>query len=106
MISTSEIPTQCKRILESYYGERFKGLLLYGSFARKQADATSDIDLLVLLSHPFDYFNELRKIVDLLYPIQLESERLISAKPVLLDEFKKGTLQFYRNAMREGLPVS
>lgn len=39
----------------------------------------SDIDLLVLLSTPFDYFAELRQIVDLLYPIQLESEQLISA---------------------------
>ena len=44
------------------------------SAARGDAVPTSDIDLLVLLSQPLDYFAELRKIVDLLYPIQLESE--------------------------------
>ena len=44
----------------------------------------SDIDLLVLLSEPFDYFAELRQVIEVLYPIQLESEQLISAKPVPL----------------------
>jgi predicted nucleotidyltransferase len=71
--------------------------------ARRQADAVSDIDLLVLLRPPFDYFQELRDIIDLLYPIQLESEQLISAKPTALDEFEQGVIQLYRNAQREGV---
>ena len=104
MIATSEeVVTRCKTALERHYGAQFKGLVMYGSLARNQADATSDIDLLVLLNRPFDYFNELRRIVDLLYPIQLESERLISAKPASLDEFESGSLQLYRNARRDGV---
>jgi predicted nucleotidyltransferase len=78
-------------------------LVLYGSMARNQASSVSDIDLLVLLSKPFDYFHELRRIVDLLYPIQLESEHLISAKPAAIDEFEYGDIQLYRNVKREGL---
>jgi hypothetical protein len=50
----------------------------------------SDIDLLVLLSQPFNYFDELRRIIELLYPIQLESDQLISARPVPPDEFEDG----------------
>lgn len=96
---------KCKLVLLEYYGPRFKGLLLYGSLARNQEDDASDIDLLVLLDSPFDYFKELRKIVDLLYPIQLESDRLISAKPAPVDDFKKGSLQLYRNAKQEGVEV-
>ena len=84
------IMEQCKQVLEEHYGSRFAGLLLYGSMARNQADASSDIDLLVLLSKPFNYFQELRAIVDLLYPLQMESERLISAKPASVDEFEEG----------------
>jgi len=42
----------------------------------------------VLLSQPFDYLQELRRIVELLYPIQLDSDQLISAKPAPLDEFE------------------
>ena len=95
---------ECSRkVLEEYYGSRFAGLVLFGSVARGDATAESDIDLLVLLNKPFDYFQELRKIVDLLYPLQLESSQLISAKPAAVDEFEGGYIQLYRNAKREGI---
>lgn len=104
-MTPNEILQQCRIILEGYYSWRFKGLILYGSVARDQASAASDLDLLVLLDPPVDYFEELRQIIELLYPIQLESERLISAKPVPVDEYEKGRIQLYRNAHREGLVV-
>lgn len=104
-MSVAKVLEQCRAILQTYYGSRFKGLVLYGSTARGQASSTSDIDLLVLLSQPFDYFQELRRIIDLLYPIQLESDQLISAKPAPLDEFEQGTIQLYRNAKMEGHAV-
>ena len=99
----TDVVQKCRTTLESHYGSRFKGLVLYGSMARDQAGPVSDIDLLVLLSNPFDYFQELRRIVDLLYPIQLDTEQLISAKPAPLDEFEDGSIQLYRNAKREGI---
>ena len=105
MTRVNEVVKKCKRILEIYYGPQFKGLILFGSTARRQASLASDIDLLVLLSRPFDYFNELRRIIDLLYPIQLESEQLISAKPTSLDEFETGSILLYRNAQKEGIRV-
>jgi predicted nucleotidyltransferase len=96
---------KCREVLEKYYGQRLKGIILYGSMARGEADSASDIDLLVLLSPPFDYFAELRQIVDLLYPVQLESERLISAKPALASDYELGSISLYRNARREGVTV-
>jgi predicted nucleotidyltransferase len=104
-MAIAEIIQKCKKTLAEYYGARFKGLILYGSVARDQASPASDIDLLVLLSRPFNYFDELREIIELLYPIQLESDRLISAKPALLDEFERGIVQLYRNVKREGVAV-
>jgi predicted nucleotidyltransferase len=95
----------CKNVLKGHYGPRLKGLVLYGSVAHEQARSDSDIDLLVLLSKPFDFFQELRQIIDLLYPLQLESERLISAKPAAEDDFEIGSLQLYRNAKREGMSL-
>lgn len=96
---------RCKDLLARYYGDRLKGVILYGSLARGQAGPASDIDLLVLLSPPLDYFAELRCLVDVLYPIQLESEQLISAKPVSTNDFEKGSISLYRNARREGVVV-
>ncbi len=104
-MAVAEVIKRCKRALESYYGSRFKGLILYGSMARDQAGPASDIDLLVLISQPFDYFRELRQIIELLYPVQLESDQLISAKPAPQDDFERGVIQLYRNAKREGVPV-
>lgn len=105
MNTTDQIIRQCKEALTRQYGKRLKGVILYGSMARGQAESDSDIDLLVLLEQPLDYFRELRLLVDMLYPIQLESERLISAKPVLFGDFELGTVSLYRNARREGVAV-
>ena len=105
MSVTNEIIQKCKEALVKQYGKRLKGVILYGSMARGDSAASSDIDLLVLLDQPLDYFAELRQLVDVLYPIQLESEQLISAKPVSIKEFELGTVSLYRNAQREGVAV-
>lgn len=97
------IVRKCKEALSEYYGAKLKGVILYGSVARGEALQSSDIDLLVLLSPPLDYFAELRQIVDLLYPIQLESQQLISAKPALASDYELGSISLYRNARREGV---
>ncbi|MGI8911693.1 MAG: nucleotidyltransferase domain-containing protein [Rubrobacteraceae bacterium] len=37
------------RGLGTIYGERYRGMVLYGSYARGEADEGSDVDLLLLL---------------------------------------------------------
>lgn len=101
----NNIIKKCKATLAKYYGDRLKGVILYGSTARRQATPSSDVDLLVLLAPPLDYFVELRQLVDVLYPVQLESDRLISAKPVSAKDFESGRISLYRNAKREGIVI-
>lgn len=105
MATRDEVIKKCKIALEDFYGSDFKGLVLYGSVARNQNEPWSDIDFLVLLSKSFNYFSEVRKIIGILYPIQLESENLISAKPVFYHDFERGIIQLYRNAKKEGIMV-
>ncbi len=104
-MNEEQVISRCKGLLESHYASQFQGVVLYGSIARNQADSSSDIDLLVLLRPPFEYLVELQHIIDLLYPVQLESDRLISAKPASSEEFEQGTRQLYRIAKREGAVV-
>jgi len=95
----------CKERLVSHYGSRFKGLILYGSMARGTADPESDVDLLVLLEEPFDHFAELEVLIDLLYNLQLDSDRYLSVRPARAQDFEAGRIQLYRNAQKEGIAV-
>ncbi len=93
----------CRNCLSDHYLDRLKSVVLYGSAARQEMTVESDIDLLVVLAQPLDYFAELRTIVELLYPIQLEANHWISAKPAGAEEFEAGTIQLYRNILSEGI---
>ncbi len=100
-----EVVRRCKEILEQHYQQRLNELILYGSAARQELTPNSDLDLLVVLPGPFDYGQELRTIVDLLYPLQLEASHWISASPAETDKFMAGTNQLYRNIHREGIKL-
>lgn len=88
-----------------HYGARLQKILLFGSSVRRHADADSDIDLLVVLDGPLDYFVELGALTEVLYSVQLQSDRLISAKPTDAYRLEQGVTQLYRNVQREAVAV-
>ncbi|MEM1253637.1 MAG: nucleotidyltransferase domain-containing protein [Cyanobacteria bacterium P01_H01_bin.21] len=100
---TKKVIQRCKKILEQHYQDRLIDVFLYGSAARQELTPNSDLDLLVVLPVSFDYAQELRVIVDLLYPLQLESTHWISAKPAEAQQFNVGAIQLYRNILKEGI---
>jgi predicted nucleotidyltransferase len=94
---------KCRALLQKLYTKRLKGLVLYGSCARGTAGVESDIDLLVLLEGPVDVAREIRQIWAVLYPVQLESERLLSVVPVDVALYDQGEYALYRQAKAEGV---
>jgi len=102
---TMQILRRCRELLLRHYGAQLEQVVVYGSTAQGTADAQSDIDLLVVLQGPLEHATELRRIVDLLYPVQLEIERVISAKVARSTDFEKGTIQLYRNVKHRGLAI-
>ncbi len=96
---------ECKRALQALYGERYAGLVLYGSMARGDYDDESDIDLLVLLRGSVRSSSEIKPIDDALSHIQLDCDRVISANAVSDDDYQRGRWSFLRIAAREGAPV-
>lgn len=101
----SDHPTlqKCSTTLRKLYGNRLKGLVLYGSCARGTDDSDSDIDLLILLEGPVDPAQEIRQIWEVLYPVQLESERLLSVMAVDATCYNQGEYALYRHARAEGV---
>jgi len=91
--------------LAELYGSRLKGVVLYGSEARGEAQEDSDIDLLVLLEPPIKLGEEIRTIVHALYPLQLEVIRPIHAMPTDAKAYEAGEIALYRNVKQEGISV-
>ncbi len=85
------------------FGDRLRGVVLYGSEARGTARPDSDIDLLVLLQGPVELASDLPACHNVLYPMALELGRRISAKPVDAEEYETVECPLYNAAHREGL---
>lgn len=68
--------------LRELYGARYRGLVLYGSYARGDADEGSDIDLLLLLAGPVESGTEIRRASELVSLLSLDSNRVLSVIPV------------------------
>jgi len=95
-----------RQALDDLYGKRFRGLLLYGSEARGEAQPDSDIDFLVLLEGPIRQGRERRKIIRTLYDIQLDYPlRHISYMPVDVKKYKAAEHAIYRNIQKEGVVI-
>ncbi len=92
-----------KARLQDVYGDRLRGVVLYGSEARGEATPESDIDILVLLTGPVALGKELRTIINALYPLQLEMDRVLEAFPVDEADYLHGEYAWYREAQKEGI---
>lgn len=89
--------------LQTAFGCRLQGIVLYGSEARGDATPDSDVDVLVLLDQVSEYGRELRRCIDSLYPLSLRLDRRVSAKPVDAKEYRTADCPLYRDARREGI---
>ena len=96
---------QCKQVLQELYGDRFAGLVLYGSMARGDYHDESDIDLLVLLNGDVNVYREVGPIGEALFPIQLQSSRYISAQAMSLEDYHHCRWPFYLSVRREGVAL-
>jgi uncharacterized protein len=104
-LDKSTLLARIKSRLQAVYGDRLRGLVLYGSEARGEATSDSDVDILVLLTGPVALGRELRTIIEALYPLQLAMDRVLEAFPVDEADYLRGEHAWYRNAQKEGIQL-
>jgi len=94
-----------KRMLRGEYGARFRGLYLYGSYARGDADQDSDVDTVVALGGQVKSFEEMDRLSKLLSEICLRYDLLIATYPVPEAWLHERESPLFENIRREGIRV-
>jgi predicted nucleotidyltransferase len=105
-MNTKEILRGIRPRLSAEFGPRLKDVVLYGSEARGEAVGDSDIDILVVLSGPLKFGNDLTRITETLYPLQLDiADRPLHAVPAAEEDYVAGEYSLYRQARQEGVSL-
>ena len=104
-METQRIFNEAKGRLTSAFGDRLRGVMVYGSQSRGQADAESDIDLMVLLEGPVRFGRDLETIIHALYPLQLQIDQQLDAWPADVQAYDEQEFALYRTVSREGIPL-
>jgi len=97
---------EVKRALTALYGERLERVILYGSYARGDFHAESDVDYLVVLrDNNFRQTTEFDRYWDMTWSMWERFGIWISVKPVFADRLVSSDLFFYQNVRQEGHSV-
>lgn len=100
----TELLSRLKALLTDAFGDRLRGVVLYGSEARGEAQPDSDIDVLVLLEGPTAFWPDLCTAIDATYPLVLElGGRPVDVVTVDAADYEAQEWPLYQEAKREGL---
>jgi len=100
-----EIAGKVREDLERLYGERLRGVYLYGSAARDQLTPDSDIDIAIVLDEIPSRFEEHERTSQLGSDVSLEYNTLVTFFFISESDFKEGVFTIHRVIKREGVPV-
>ena len=104
------MPKRINKVLERFkkearrlYSDRLKAVILYGSWARDEATASSDIDLIVVLKGKVTPGKEIDRMIDIVTDILIEHGELISLYPVSERSYESLRSPLLMNARKEGI---
>ncbi len=97
---------QLKAELEELYGDRLKGLYLFGSRARGDAEPDSDVDVAVVLDDYESPVREIRRMSEISSRLSLDLDLHISRVPVRESDWLHKNTVFMRNLRRDAVAIS
>jgi uncharacterized protein len=98
-----DVVVELAKGLRELYGNRFRGLLLYGSYARGTAWEGSDVDLLLLLEGPVNPVREILRTEEVTASLSLEANLVLSVMPVSFEDFEHAETMFLRVVRKEAI---
>lgn len=92
------------KTLKKKLGAQLKGIILYGSWARGDNQAGSDVDLLIVLEKIKDRWKTLKIVEDVAYQCTFEKNRLFVFSCILMEEtnYLTGISPLLLNIRKEG----
>ena len=87
------------------YGDRIRGITLFGSVARGTPSADSDTDLLVVIDK--EDFRLRRELIGLAFDVLMETGSDISVRVLSSQDFQtRKSFSFLKNVLAEGIKVA
>ena len=96
---------ELQRALHQVYGAGAPIAIVYGSQARRNANAASDIDVLLIYPGEIRPGREIQRLRDVLARINLRYGELITVLPVSEKHYQVGNTPFWVNIRKEGVSI-
>ena len=93
---------ELKRELVRMYGERLKGVYLYGSYARGENQPGSDVDVMIVLASYLRYGDEIKRTSELNARLSLDYELSVSRLFMTEERWKHEDSPLLRNIRAQG----
>lgn len=97
-----ELALKIKKSLLDLYGTGIRQVILYGSYARRDADEDSDIDLLVVVGEEISPSEVEESLDDLLFEVLIEKGELVSVMAIPEGIFRSYNSPLFLNVRRGG----
>lgn len=101
-----DVIVELEKGLKDFYGSRYRGLLLYGSYARGTAWEGSDVDLLLLLEGPVRPVKEIVAMEPVTWPLSLDSGLVLSVMPADIEAWRRREGIFFKTIQEDAIPVA